>query len=131
MPRHNPTARLARVAGGLAALVALLASAAPAQAQQYGDLTFPDDEHAQLTSWDYWWGAGEIETKSGNRYIVGMAFTSLEQLSVSAGYQIWPMQGPYKGKSIMTMDGPVEWGHPAQPAGPDGLRLDDEHARRG
>ena len=102
----------------LATLVAL-AVAVPSAAQaatRHGDLTFPNDENAQPVSWDYWWGAGNIVTTSGNRYMVGLAFTSQDGV-MEAGYQVWPMQGPYKGQSIMTMEGPVEWGHPEQPAG--------------
>ncbi len=36
---------------------------------------------------------------------------------MSAGYQVIPMQGPYEGQWLMTMEGPVEWGHPEQPTG--------------
>ena len=110
---------MSRGRAGLAlALIAALAVAAPtAQAStRYGDLTFPQDENAQPSSWDYWWGAGSLVTESGNRYIVGLAFTSLDGW-MSAGYQVWPLQGPYKGQSIMTMEGPTEWGHPEQQPG--------------
>jgi hypothetical protein len=102
----------------LCALAAALAVSAPAAAgsTRYGDLTFPEHENAQLSSWDYWWGAASLRTKSGNRYVVGIAFTSIDG-AMSAGYQVWPLQGPYEGQSIMTMEGPVEWGHPEQPLG--------------
>jgi hypothetical protein len=101
----------------VAGLVALAVAVPAAQAStRHGDLTFPQDENAQLVSWDYWWGAGRIVTTSGNRYVVGLAFTSLEG-TMSAGYQVWPLQGPYEGQSIMTMEGPPEWGHPEQPPG--------------
>ena len=99
--------------GGLVALV-LLAPAAGAT--RYGDLAFPEDENAQPASWDYWWGAANVVTESGNRYVVGIAFTSFDG-AMTAGYQVWPMQGPYAGQSVMTMEGPVEWGHPQQPPG--------------
>jgi hypothetical protein len=82
----------------------------------HGDLVFPENENAQPASWDYWWGAGQLVTKSGHRYVVGLAFTSIEG-DMSAGYQLWPLQGPYKHQSIMTMEGPPEWGHPEQPTG--------------
>ena len=55
-------------------------------------------------------------TVSGNRYTVGMAYTSFNGYGAS-GYQLWPRQGPYKGESIMTTDGPAEWGHPGEPLG--------------
>jgi hypothetical protein len=101
----------------LAAIVAVAVAAPAAQAAtRYGDLTFPDDENAQPSSWDYWWGAGRIVTKSGNRYVLGLAFTSIDG-AMSAGYQVWPLQGPYEGQSIMTMEGPTEWGHPEQQPG--------------
>ncbi|MEA2448114.1 MAG: hypothetical protein QOG63_46 [Thermoleophilaceae bacterium] len=95
-----------------------LAMSAPAAAgsTRYGDLTFPENENAQPSSWDYWWGAASLKTKSGNRYVVGMAFTSLDG-AMSSAYQVWPLQGPYQGQSVMTMEGPVEWGHPEQPPG--------------
>jgi hypothetical protein len=100
------------------AIAATLAVATPAArgSTKHGDLTFPENENAQAASWDYWWGAGRLVTQSGNRYVVGLAFTSLEG-TMSAGYQLWPLQGPYKGQSVMTMEGPPEWGHPEQPAG--------------
>ena len=102
---------------GLATAIAL-AVAAPAAhgSAQHGDLVFPENENAQAASWDYWWGAGRLVTESGNRYVVGLAFTSIEG-DMSAGYQLFPLQGPYKHQSIMTMEGPPEWGHPEQPAG--------------
>jgi hypothetical protein len=106
------------------ATLAALAIAVPAAegATRHGALTFPNDENAEPVSWDYWWGAGNIITTSGHRYMVGMAFTSLEG-DMGAGYQLWPMQGPYKGQSVMTMEGPPEWGHPAQPTGRYSYRM--------
>jgi hypothetical protein len=94
----------------LTALGAAAPAAAPAS-KRYGDLTFPENENAQPASWDYWWGAGRIVAASGNRYVVGLAFTSFDGYS-SAGYQVYPLQGPYRGQGIMTAEGPVEWGHP-------------------
>jgi hypothetical protein len=97
--------------------LALALTGATAQgATRHGDLTFPAHEHAQPSSWDYWWGAARLETEAGSKYVVGIAFTSLDG-AMSAGYQVWPLQGPYKGRSVMTMEGPVEWGHPEQPLG--------------
>jgi hypothetical protein len=101
---------------GLAAAATLALAAPTAQADtHYGALTFPQDENAQPASWDYWWGAANLVTKSGNRYAVGMAFTSIEG-DMAAGYQVFPLQGPYKGQSVMTMEGPKEWGHPSDQA---------------
>jgi hypothetical protein len=100
-----------------AAALAALATASVAQGStRYGDLTFPEHENAQLSSWDYWWGTAELVAESGNRYVLGLAFTSLDG-TMSAGYQVFPLQGPYENQSVMTMEGPVEWGHPEQPAG--------------
>ena len=100
----------------LCALALAVSAPAAAGSTRYGDLTFPEHENAQPASWDYWWGAASLRTKSGNRYVVGMAFTSFDGV-MSAGYQVWPLQGPYEGQSVMTMEGPVEWGHPEQPPG--------------
>ncbi len=100
------------------AVMAVLATtvATASASTRHGDLTFPQDENAQAASWDYWWGAGRLVTKSGNRYVVGVAFTSFDGEMI-AGYQLHPLQGPYKGKSIMSMEGPPEWGHGEQPPG--------------
>ena len=57
-----------------------------------------------------------MTAKSGNRYIVGIAFDALHGVGVT-GHQIYPRQGPYKGRSIMTLDGPKEWGHEGNWAG--------------
>jgi hypothetical protein len=107
-----------RARRGLALGIALVAIAAPTAtaSTQYGDLSFPEDENAQPSSWDYWWGAARIVAKSGNRYIVPIAFTSLDG-AMSAGYQVYPLQGPYEGEGIMSMEGPVEWGHPNDQTG--------------
>jgi hypothetical protein len=100
----------------VAGLLSIAATGARADTH-YGALTFPQDENAQPASWDYWWGAANVVTKSGNRYVVGMAFTSIEG-DMASSYQVFPLQGPYKGQSVMTMEGPKEWGHPSnQPAG--------------
>jgi hypothetical protein len=101
------------LAGALA--LALTASAAQGSTR-YGDLKFPEDENAQPASWDYWWGAADLVAKSGNRYLIGLAFTSFDGV-MAAGYQVFPLQGPYEGQSIMTMEGPAEWGHPEQGPG--------------
>lgn len=100
--------------GGVLVLALALAGPAASASTRYGDLTFPDHEHAQPSSWDYWWGAASLVTESGNRYVLGLAFTSFDGVT-SAAYQVWPLQGPYEGESIMTMEGPPEWGHPEQP----------------
>jgi hypothetical protein len=101
----------------LLAAVAALTLAVPARAAtQYGDLTFPTDEHAHPASWDYWWGMASVTAKSGNRYLVEMAFTSLEGDMLSS-YIVYPLQGPLRGKTVASMMGPREWGHPEQPTG--------------
>ncbi|MDX1511858.1 MAG: hypothetical protein R3249_10960, partial [Nitriliruptorales bacterium] len=88
----------------------------PAWGQQYGDLTFPDDEHAKVDGLDYWWGAADIVTTSGNHYTVSMAYTGFSSYAV-AGHQLWAHQGPYEGLSILSENGPAEWGHPEQSVG--------------
>ena len=109
------TARRARRV--LALTLGLAAVAAPAHAStQYGDLSFPENENAQPASWDYWWGAARIVAKSGNRYVMPIAFTSFDGV-MSAGYEVYPLQGPYRGQGIMSMEGPVEWGHPNDQSG--------------
>jgi hypothetical protein len=105
--------------GGLLAvvLVLALAVAAPATAgTKYGDLTFPQVESANPASWDYWWGMADVTAESGNRYLVEMAFTSLEG-SMASSYIVYPLQGPLRGRTVASMMGPREWGHPEQPAG--------------
>jgi hypothetical protein len=96
----------------------LLASIAPARAnaRTYGFVEFPKDEHQHIDGWDYWWGAADLATRSGNRYTVGIAFDSFDGYGAT-GHQVFPRQGPYKGRSIMTMDGPTEWGHPGEATG--------------
>src|SRR5438105_8596556 len=102
-----PAARAATVPG---------APGAPGPTGGHGFVDFPRDEHQHVDGWDYWWGAANVVTESGNQYTVGMAYTSYNGYGAS-GYQLFPRQGPYAGESIMTMDGPAEWGHPGEPAG--------------
>ncbi|HYH59943.1 MAG TPA: hypothetical protein VD790_12100 [Thermoleophilaceae bacterium] len=99
-------------------LLALLAfvPAASAHAQQYGALEFPRDEHEHVDGWNFWWGAADLTTESGNRYTVGVAFDSLYGVGLT-GHQVLPQQGPYADRAINTMDGPEEWGHGAQAHG--------------
>lgn len=102
----------------LAALLCALVPAAARASDQHGFVEFPKDEHQHVDGWDYWWGAGDLVTESGNRYTLGMAYTIFDGgASVASSYLLFPRQGPYKGKAIMTSDGPPEWGHPSQPAG--------------
>ncbi len=101
----------------LAALALAGTAAAPAgAATTYGDVEFPRDEHGHVDGWDFWWGAADLATKSGNHYIVGVAFDALHGVGVS-GHQVYPQQGPYEGRSIMSLDGPKEWGHEGAWAG--------------
>ena len=87
-----------------------------ASAQQFGDLTFPLDEHAHIDGLDYWWGAAEVVTTGGNQYTVSLAYTSFFG-AVVAGHQVTPHQGPYAGQMLLTEEGPAEWGHPAAEPG--------------
>ena len=100
--------------------VLLSAGAAPAtsasSSTRYGDIEFPKDEHQHVNGFDYWWGAADLLTKTGNRYTVGIAFDSFDGYG-DTGHQVFPRQGPYKGLSIMTVDGPSEWGHPGEVPG--------------
>jgi hypothetical protein len=79
--------------------------------QQHGDLTFPADEHAHIDGLDYWWGAAEVVTTTGNQYTVSLAYTSFVAF-IATGHQVTPHQGPYEGQMLMTEQGPAEWGHP-------------------
>jgi hypothetical protein len=98
---------------------AAMALAAPTHAaQRYGFVTFPTDEHQHVDGWDYWWGASDLVTTSGRRYTLAVAYTIFDGgADVASSYQLFPRQGPYKGQAVVTMDGPREWGHPAEPAG--------------
>ncbi len=104
-----------RTLGVIGVVMLALASSASA-ATTYGDIEFPRDEHGHVDGWDFWWGAAEVVAESGNRYEVGVAFDSLHGVGVT-GHQIYPKQGPYKGRSIMSQDGPKEWGHEGNWAG--------------
>src|SRR3954454_9259074 len=100
----------------IAALGAALVFTAPAAAQQYGFVKFPDDEHTHQDGFDYWWGAADVTTTAGNRYTVGVAVTNFGAYAAS-GEQVFTHTGPYKGLSLLSEEGPPEWGHPDQPAG--------------
>ena len=71
----------------------------------YGALEFPEDEHQHVAGWDYWWGAADIVTKSGNRYTSASTSTRSRRRRPAAS-EIFPRQGPYKGRTIILMDGP-------------------------
>lgn len=100
----------------IVALAILAALPAVAQAASYGDLEFPRDEHEHVDGWNFWWGAAEVVTESGNRYTVGVAFDSLNGVGLT-GHEVFPRQGPYAGRVVTTMDGPEEWGHGPQTHG--------------
>jgi hypothetical protein len=100
----------------LIGVVAAALAVSPAQAQQYGYVQFPVDEHMHQDGFDYWWGAADITTKEGNRYTVAVAYDNFAGYGASAD-QVFTHAGPYKGLSILSEEGPAEWGHPAQPAG--------------
>ena len=112
MPRPGGIAKLIV---GLAALAAMVPAPASASTT-YGDVVFPRDEHGHVDGWDFWWGSADLATESGNRYIVGIAFDALHGVGVT-GHQIYPQQGPYDDRSIMSIDGPKEWGHEGDWAG--------------
>ena len=106
------------IVGLVVGLVLALSTVLPpaARAQSYGDLSFPDDEHAKVDGLDYWWGAADIVTTVGNHYTVSMAYTGFSSYAV-AGHQLWAHQGPYEGLSVLSENGPAEWGHPGQAVG--------------
>src|SRR4051794_15916894 len=98
------------------AVLALACAAVPAQAQRYGSVAFPQDEHMHQDGFDYWWGAAHVTTTAGHRYAVSAAFDNFAGYGASAG-DVFPLDGPYKGRSLLTEEGPAEWGHGEQPAG--------------
>jgi hypothetical protein len=104
-----------RLAAVLAAGLLSLCAGQARAATKYGDLTFPADEHGHPPSWEYWWGAADLVAKSGNRYILTGGLTSLDGDMVAA-WNVYPLQGPYRGQGIMSLEGPPEWGH-ENPAG--------------
>src|SRR3954471_20385071 len=79
-----------------------MALAAPAHAaQRYGFVTVPTDEHQHVDGWDYWWGASDLVTRSGNRYTLAVAYTIFDGgADIASSYQLFPRQGPYKGKAV-------------------------------
>jgi len=99
-----------------AVAAALATAAAPAHAQRYGALEFPRDEHQHLSGWDWWWGAAHIVTRSGHRYTLGYDFDSFGGIP-AASEELFPLDGPYKGLTVTSMDGSEGWGHPAQTPG--------------
>ena len=100
----------------LIGVVGAALAAAPAHAQQYGNLTFPQDEHQHVTGWDWWWGAAHIVTRSGHRYTLGYDFDSYGGVA-GASEELFTFDAPYKGLTVTSMDGLEGWGHPAQTPG--------------
>src|SRR5437660_5168990 len=99
--------RLLHVGAGVL-VTALLALCAPAaHATRYGALSFPADESPHYAGWEYWWGAAQLVAESGNRYVVGLAYTANDG-AIASGYQLFPLQGPYKGQAVISIDGPTE-----------------------
>ena len=107
--RRRPVLLVLSLVGLLAVVTPTARAVAPSQ--QYGDVTFPKDEHAHLDGLDYWWGAAEVVTTGGNQYTVSVAYTSFAGY-IATGQQITPHQGPYRGQMLLTEQGPAEWGHP-------------------
>src|SRR3954451_7020224 len=75
---------------------------------------------------DYYWGAADLHTTSGNHYTLGVEYTSAAGYStatdavtgfVSSANEVFVHQGPYKGLTLTSEDGPPEWGHPDAPPG--------------
>ena len=97
-------------------VAAALVSAAPARAQHYGALEFPRDEHQHVSGWDWWWGAAHVVTVLGHRYTLGFDFDSFGGIP-AASEELFPLDGPYKGLTVTSMDGSEGWGHPAQTPG--------------
>jgi hypothetical protein len=102
-------------ATALAGAIAL-AGAPTAGAQKYGYLEFPRDEHQHVTGWDWWWGAAHVVTRSGHSYALGYDFDSYGGVG-AASEELFPLDGPYKGLTVTSMDGSEGWGHPAQTPG--------------
>jgi hypothetical protein len=100
----------------IAIVAAALGWAAPARAQQYGFVHFPADEHMHQDGFDYWWGAADVMTTAGHRYTVAYAYDNFAGDGASAE-EVFTHTGPYKGLSILSEEGPAEWGHPSQPTG--------------
>src|SRR4051794_19953549 len=108
---------MSRIGRGLVIAALAGAIAAPAAgAQKYGDLEFPRDEHQHVTGWDWWWGAAQVVTRSGHRYALGYDFDSYGGVG-AASEELFPLDGPYKGLTVNSMDGLESWGHPAQTPG--------------
>src|SRR3954454_23361058 len=114
--------RLALVVVAVAALVA----APSACAKRYGYVRFPQDEHMHQQGFDYWWGAADLRTTAGHHYTLTVEYTSAAGYSttadqaagfISSAGEVFAHQGPYKGLSLTTEDGPPEWGHPDAPPG--------------
>jgi hypothetical protein len=94
----------------VAGLVLCALGASTAHAQKYGFVEFPRDEHEHVDGWNFWWGAADVYTTSGNHYTVGIAFDSLNGVGL-AGQEVFAHQGPYEGRVLTSPDGPEEWGH--------------------
>src|SRR4051812_44334103 len=104
------------LAGAALAGTVALGGAPAARAQKYGYLTFPRDEHQHVTGWDWWWGAARVVTRSGHHYALGYDFDSFGGVP-AASEELFPLDGPYKGLTVTSMDGSEGWGHPAQTPG--------------
>src|SRR3954452_4382814 len=104
------------LAGAALAGAIALAGAPAAGAQKYGSLEFPRDEHQHVTGWDWWWGAAHVVTRSGHHYALGYDFDSYGGVP-AASEELFPLDGPYKGLTVTSMDGSEGWGHPAQTPG--------------
>jgi hypothetical protein len=75
---------------------------------------------------DYWWGAADLRTTAGHHYTLTVEYTSAAGYStaaddvagfISSAGEVFAHQGPYRGLSLTTEDGPPEWGHPDAPPG--------------
>ena len=86
-------------------------------ATTYGDVEFPRDEHGHVDGWDFWWGAADLVTKSGNHYIVGRRLRLAPRGRRDRPPDL-PAAGPLRGPlDHDAWTGPKEWGHEGAWAG--------------
>src|SRR5205823_612148 len=112
--RRGPV-RIAVAIGVVAALMLASAAVRPARGEssgteRFGALEFPRDEHLHPDGRDYWWGAADLMTTAGNRYSISIAFDQANGIAFD-GHELFPHQGPYKGETIASEEGPANWGH--------------------
>src|SRR6185503_1742113 len=106
--------------------LATLVVAAPAHAQRYGFVKFPEDENMHQQGFDYWGGAADLHTTNGKHHTLAVEYTSAAGYStatdavtgfITSAAEVFAHQGPYQGLTLTSEEGPPEWGHPDQPPG--------------